>query len=135
MKKRLSVYFDKYFGENLDIEIQSFYLLGFAAGGYKSGMPCFFIFAFVYTAIMLAGKDRAAALVTLFVIYLGCCVAADIRHEYGLFICHQIVHSHGGEIWIESVSGRGTSVCGYFSHGRPAGLDIKRSGNARNAIR
>jgi signal transduction histidine kinase len=32
------------------------------------------------------------------------------RHGYGLYVCRQIVLSHGGEIWIESEKGRGTSV-------------------------
>lgn len=32
------------------------------------------------------------------------------RHGIGLFVCHQIVKAHGGEIWIESKVGEGTKV-------------------------
>jgi signal transduction histidine kinase len=32
------------------------------------------------------------------------------RHGIGLFLCRQIITSHGGEIWIDSVQGRGTTI-------------------------
>jgi signal transduction histidine kinase len=32
------------------------------------------------------------------------------RHGFGLYICRQIIVSHGGEIWVESEVGRGTTV-------------------------
>ncbi len=32
------------------------------------------------------------------------------RHGIGLYVCHQIVEAHGGEIWIESRLGEGTKV-------------------------
>ncbi|MCL1834820.1 MAG: HAMP domain-containing histidine kinase [Oscillospiraceae bacterium] len=35
------------------------------------------------------------------------------RHGIGLYICRQIINAHGGEIWIDSEKGRGTSV--FFS--------------------
>ncbi len=35
------------------------------------------------------------------------------RHGIGLYVCHQIVHAHGGEIWLDSKLGEGTSV--YFT--------------------
>jgi len=35
------------------------------------------------------------------------------RHGIGLHVCRQIITAHGGEIWIESEKGRGTSV--FFS--------------------
>jgi signal transduction histidine kinase len=53
-----------------------FPLLFFSAGGYQSGMPCFFIFAFVLTTIMLEGKSRKAYLVSEFVLYAACYLIA-----------------------------------------------------------
>jgi len=50
-----------------------FPLLFFMSGGYRSGMPCFFVFAILFTTIMLEGRDRAFALVTEFILYIGCC--------------------------------------------------------------
>jgi signal transduction histidine kinase len=32
------------------------------------------------------------------------------RHGIGLYVCRQIVAAHGGEIWIDSEKGRGTTV-------------------------
>jgi DNA-binding winged helix-turn-helix (wHTH) protein len=49
----------------------------FTAGGYRSGMPCFFVFALIFTAIMLEGKgERSAALILEFVLYTACCFIA-----------------------------------------------------------
>lgn len=53
-----------------------FPLLFFSAGAYRSGMPCFFVFAFMFTAIMLEGKPRIAFLVTEFALYACCFLAA-----------------------------------------------------------
>ena len=32
------------------------------------------------------------------------------RHGIGLYICHQIIEAHGGEIWIDSTLGKGTKI-------------------------
>ena len=56
--------------------ILAFPVLFFNAGGYKSGMPCFFIFAIIFTAIMLEKHARTAALAIEFILYVGCCLAA-----------------------------------------------------------
>jgi signal transduction histidine kinase len=32
------------------------------------------------------------------------------RHGIGLYLCRQIVAAHGGEIWIDSETGKGTTV-------------------------
>jgi uncharacterized membrane protein len=53
-----------------------FPLLFFSAGAYRSGMPCFFVFAFMFTAIMLEGKPRIAFLVAEFALYACCFLAA-----------------------------------------------------------
>lgn len=56
-------------------------ILFFAAGGYRSGMPCFFVFSLVFTALMLKGKERAAALTAGFALYIFCCLLAYFRPE------------------------------------------------------
>jgi signal transduction histidine kinase len=53
-----------------------FPLLFFSAGGYRSGMPSFFVFALMFTAIMLEGKIRAAFLALEFALYTACFLAA-----------------------------------------------------------
>lgn len=49
--------------------IIAFPYMFFMAGGYHSGMPCYFIFAIVYTALMLVGRDRILAIIIEFFIY------------------------------------------------------------------
>jgi signal transduction histidine kinase len=53
-----------------------FPLLFFSAGGYRSGMPSFFIFALMFMAIMLEGKTSAAFLASEFALYTACFLAA-----------------------------------------------------------
>jgi signal transduction histidine kinase len=65
----------------IGVFIVAFPALFFLAGGYRSGMPCFFVFALIYTTIMLAGRERAAALTAEFALYLSCCLAAYLRPE------------------------------------------------------
>lgn len=142
MKKATKTFFSEYFGENIDLNIQSFNLLGFAgmaaslivavisiaqkitaialicigaflvafvlihftgrkisyrtgcwivvisvfiiafpvifffSSGYNSGMPCFFIFAIIFTTIILERRDRIAALIAEYILYIGCCLIA-----------------------------------------------------------
>jgi signal transduction histidine kinase len=54
----------------------AFPILFFTAGGYKSGMPCFFVFAIIFTALMLEKKDRIITILLEFVLYIGCCLTA-----------------------------------------------------------
>jgi signal transduction histidine kinase len=55
----------------------AFPVLFFTAGGYRSGTPCFFVFALIFTAIMSKSiRERAAALALEFAIYAACCLAA-----------------------------------------------------------
>jgi len=54
----------------------AFPVLFFTAGGYKSGMPCFFLFAFVFTAFMLDKWERVAALTLEFTLYVACSLTA-----------------------------------------------------------
>ncbi len=48
----------------------------FATGGYRGGTPSFFIFAFIFTAILFEKLERAIVLAALFIIYVGCCLIA-----------------------------------------------------------
>ena len=53
-----------------------FPILFFAIGGYRSGMPSFFILAVIFTSMLLDKWERKAAIVLEFFIYIGCVVAA-----------------------------------------------------------
>ena len=53
-----------------------FPIMFFSAGGYKSGMPCFFVFAVVFTLFMLEGRAGIICAAAEIVIYILCCVAA-----------------------------------------------------------
>ncbi|MGN1412446.1 MAG: ATP-binding protein [Oscillospiraceae bacterium] len=53
-----------------------FPIMFFTAGGYNSGMPCFFVFAVVFTLFMLEGKAGIICATAEIVIYVSCCVVA-----------------------------------------------------------
>ena len=53
-----------------------FPIMFFTAGGYNSGMPCFFVFAVVFTLFMLEGKAGIICAAAEIVIYVLCCAAA-----------------------------------------------------------
>jgi signal transduction histidine kinase len=59
----------------------SFPLAFFTAGGYHSGMPCWFILAIVFTALMLEGLDRRITIIAEFVVYLACCLTAYLAPQ------------------------------------------------------
>ena len=53
-----------------------FPIMFFTAGGYNSGMPCFFVFATVFTLFMLEGQAGVICAAAEIIIYALCCVAA-----------------------------------------------------------
>ena len=53
-----------------------FPVMFFAAGGYRSGMPSFFIFAILFTVFMLEGRERIPAVALEMALYVGVCLAA-----------------------------------------------------------
>ena len=53
-----------------------FPIMFFSAGGYNSGMPCFFVFAVVFTLFMLEGKAGIIFAAAEIIIYVLCCAAA-----------------------------------------------------------
>ena len=61
--------------------IVAFPALFFTAGGYRSGMPCFFPLALVFTATMLEGWRRASALATELAVYFASCLVAYFRPQ------------------------------------------------------
>jgi signal transduction histidine kinase len=61
------------------IFIIAFTAMFFTAGGYHSAMPSYFIFALVFTALLLNGRERAAALAVEFFLYTGSCLLAYFR--------------------------------------------------------
>ncbi|MDR1330408.1 MAG: HAMP domain-containing histidine kinase [Oscillospiraceae bacterium] len=54
----------------------AFPFLFFTSGGYRGGMPCWFMFAVVFTALMLEGAVRAVCIVGELVFYAVCCFIA-----------------------------------------------------------
>ncbi len=56
--------------------IVMFPLMFFQSGGYRTGMPVFFIFAAIYTALFLEGILSWILIVVEMIVYIGCCVAA-----------------------------------------------------------
>ncbi|MDR1578876.1 MAG: HAMP domain-containing histidine kinase [Synergistaceae bacterium] len=56
--------------------IVAFPAMFFAAGGYHSGMSCFFVFAVLFTEMMLKGREAAFFVAAEFALYSGCVVAA-----------------------------------------------------------
>ncbi|MDR1159638.1 MAG: hypothetical protein LBK69_03330, partial [Syntrophomonadaceae bacterium] len=61
--------------------IAAFPYMFFTGGGYHSSMPCYFLFAFVFTALMLDGIDRIIAITAEFIIYTGACLIAYFRPD------------------------------------------------------
>jgi hypothetical protein len=59
-----------------------FPLLFFDMGGYRSGMPSFFIFALLFTAILLDGLGRFVAVAIELILYVVCCLAAYFFPEW-----------------------------------------------------
>ena len=56
--------------------ILAFPILFFSAGGYHSGMPCFFVFALTFTALMLDGRRRTLAITAEALLYISCILLA-----------------------------------------------------------
>jgi signal transduction histidine kinase/HPt (histidine-containing phosphotransfer) domain-containing protein len=59
----------------------AFPVMFFTAGGYRSGMPSFFVFAVVFTAFMLDGVKSFAMLAFEISLYTGICLFAYFRPE------------------------------------------------------
>ncbi|MDR1049564.1 MAG: HAMP domain-containing histidine kinase [Deltaproteobacteria bacterium] len=56
-----------------------FPILFLGAGGFKSGMPCFFVFAVVFTVFMLEGAAAVVLPAAELILYSGLCLAAYLR--------------------------------------------------------
>ena len=56
-----------------------FPVMFFSSGGYKSGMPVWFVFAVAFTVFMLDGKKLFALVFMELVIYGGICITAYLR--------------------------------------------------------
>jgi DNA-binding winged helix-turn-helix (wHTH) protein len=52
-------------------------------------MPCFFVFAIIFTAMMIEGRERVIALAVLFVLYAACCLTAFFRPETVRFFSNE----------------------------------------------
>lgn len=53
-----------------------FPIMFFTAGGYHSGMPCFFVFAVAFTVLMLEGKKAIMVSIVEIFLYLAICLIA-----------------------------------------------------------
>ena len=58
-----------------------FPIMFFTAGGFKSGMPCFFVFATTFTLFMLGGKTGIEFSSAELLIYVACCIIACERPD------------------------------------------------------
>ena len=56
-----------------------FPILFFTAGGYRSGIPSFFVFAVTFTAMMLRGKKMFIFCAAELILYCGICLAGYLR--------------------------------------------------------
>ena len=56
--------------------IGAFPFLFFTSGGYKSGMPYFFVYAVIFTAIILRRYERVIAVMLEVTIYITCCLVS-----------------------------------------------------------
>jgi signal transduction histidine kinase len=65
----------------ISVFVVAFPVLFFSAGGYRSGTPCFFVFAITFTALMLDGRDRAVWVPAEFALYAACCLLAYYHPE------------------------------------------------------
>jgi signal transduction histidine kinase/DNA-binding response OmpR family regulator/HPt (histidine-containing phosphotransfer) domain-containing protein len=54
----------------------------FAAGGYQSGMPSFFVFAVVFTVFMLEGRKALVVALVEIIYYAGLCLIAYYHPEW-----------------------------------------------------
>jgi hypothetical protein len=68
-----------YFITIVIVFILLFPVMFFSAGGYRSGMPVFFVFAVVFTVFMLDGKAAFCMAVLELLVYSGLCLYA-FRH-------------------------------------------------------
>ena len=68
--KRTSCYHLAYWIVVIALFIVGFPAMFFTAGGYRSGMPSFYVFAFVFTVLMLRGWQRVFALSVEFITYI-----------------------------------------------------------------
>lgn len=66
--------------------IVAFPVLFFAMGGYKSGMPCFFILALVNTAILSEGRELIIEITIEFILYAACFLTAFLAPRYILVL-------------------------------------------------
>ena len=79
-------------------------VLFFTGGGYHSGMLCFFVLAFVFTALMLPDKrERIIALVLEFLLYNVICVVAYARPDTVTFLATETI------FMIEAIAGMSIS--------------------------
>ncbi|MDR0670979.1 MAG: HAMP domain-containing histidine kinase [Oscillospiraceae bacterium] len=79
-KKRISYHIGSW-AVIIAVFMIAFPILFFTAGGYRSGMPCFFMFAIIYTAILLENRERNAALAVESALYAACCLVAYFYPE------------------------------------------------------
>ncbi len=63
--------------------------LYFAMGGYKGGVPAFFIFAVVLTAFMLEKKSAIVILTLEIVVYMGCIIISFIKPDLVKFFAEE----------------------------------------------
>ena len=67
-------------------------IMFFAAGGYQSGMPSFFVFAVVFTVFMLEGWKALVVSLAEVVYYTALCLYAYYNPEFVIFFPSEAVY-------------------------------------------
>ncbi|GHV29681.1 hypothetical protein FACS1894167_09350 [Synergistales bacterium] len=112
-----------------------FPVLFFTAGGYHSGMPSFFIFAVIFTVLLLDRAELFAAVALEILLYTGICLYAYFHPESVSFF--ETEPGFLGDVmtgWIASVSVLSAAIFLYFRIYNRQQSELDRKSKAKTAF-